>query len=67
MTLPMDFRRNEEEEGVEDGSDDGDGEDFPTLDLAPTFTVGTRSFARSWAWRASLARRYLRGEGLVGS
>ena len=33
--------------------------------LAPMFTVGTRSLAKSWAWRASLARRYLPGRQRV--
>lgn len=54
VTLPIDFR-------LEDDDDDsGALLLFEGLGLpAPIDTAGTRSFAKSWAWRASVARRYL--------
>lgn len=53
LILLRDFRLDEEEEDTGALPLEGLGL------LDPTVTVGTRSLAKSWAWRASLARRYL--------
>lgn len=59
LGLPNDLRLAEE--------DDGGGLLLEGLGLLePSLTAGTRSLAKSWAWRVSLARRYLQIIGARG-